>query len=65
MKQLQEANINMAYCDGRESQLQSTNFYLVQQTDAMSLVQDLSNQLLNLVCSDLVINSVTLPTGSL
>lgn len=51
MKQLQEANINMAACDQNEPLQQSCGSYLGQQMDAMSLVQDLSTQLLKLVGS--------------
>jgi hypothetical protein len=58
MKQLQEASINMAYCDQSEPLQQSTSYYLVQQMDAMNLVQDLSTQLLNLVRSNAEINSL-------
>jgi hypothetical protein len=57
MKQLQEASINMAYCDQSEPLQQSTSCCLVQQMDAMNLVQDLSTQLLNLVCGNAEINS--------
>jgi hypothetical protein len=59
MKQLQEANINMAYCDPSEPQ-QSTSLHLVQQMDAVNLVQDLSTQLLSLVCSNAELNSMFL-----
>ncbi|PNF34572.1 hypothetical protein B7P43_G10638 [Cryptotermes secundus] len=48
MKQLQQASIDMAYCDQSEPLQQNTSCYLVQQMDAMNLVQDLSTQLLNL-----------------
>jgi hypothetical protein len=58
MKQLQEASINMAYCDQSEPLQQSTSCYIVQQMDAMNLVQDLSTQLLNLVCSNAEINNI-------
>jgi len=51
MKQLQEANINMAACDQNEPLQQSCNSYLGQQLDAICLVQDLSTQLLKLVGS--------------
>jgi hypothetical protein len=58
MKQLQEANISMAYCDQSEPLQQSSGFYLGQQMDAMNLVQDLSTQLLNLVRSYVPIHSM-------
>jgi hypothetical protein len=58
MKQLQEASINMAYCDQSEPLPQSSSYYLVQQMDAMNLVQDLSTQLLNMVRSNVEINSL-------
>jgi len=51
MKQLQEANINMAACDENEPLQQRCSSYLSQQLDAMNVVQDLSTQLLKLVGS--------------
>jgi len=51
MKQLQEANINMAAYDQNEPLQQSCSSYLGQHMGAINLVQDLSTQLLKLVGS--------------
>jgi cell fate (sporulation/competence/biofilm development) regulator YmcA (YheA/YmcA/DUF963 family) len=65
MKQLQEANINMASCEQNEALQQSSGSYIGQQVDAINVVQDLSTQLLSLVCNCVVINETNLILSAL
>jgi hypothetical protein len=58
MKQLQEANINMATCDQNKPSQQSASSHLGQQMDAINLVQALSTQLLSLVGSYLTFSEL-------
>ena len=59
VKQLQEANISMAACDQTASLPESSVSHFRHQVDAVHLVQDLSTQLLTLVCISAVTNIFT------